>query len=52
VKDLWANTLHKLLRLSKETREALRDALADSESFLTQVPILIKEDGASCPDVI
>ena len=45
-------TLHELLRLSKETREALRDALADSESFLTQVPILIKEDGASCPDVI
>jgi len=35
-------TLHELLRLSKETREALRDALADSESFM-------KEDGASCP---
>ena len=25
-------TIHELLRLSKETREALRDALADSES--------------------
>ena len=31
-------TLHELLRLSKETKEALRDALIDSESFLTQVP--------------
>ena len=31
-------TLHELLRLLKKTREALRDALADSESFLTQVP--------------
>ena len=28
-------TLHKILCLSKETREALRDALADLESFLT-----------------
>jgi len=27
-------TMHKLLRLSKETREALRDALANLESFL------------------
>jgi len=45
--------LHKLLRLSKKTREALRDALADSESFLTQVPsIPIKDDGASYPNVI
>ena len=31
-------------------KEALRDALADSESFLTQVPsIPTKEDGTSCP---
>jgi len=29
--------------------EALSDALADSESFLMQVPIPTKEDGASCP---
>jgi len=28
-------TLHEILRLSKETREALRDALADLELFLT-----------------
>ena len=41
-------TLHELLHLSKEMREALRDAFADSELFLTQVPIPIKEDGASC----
>ena len=42
-------TLLELLRLSKKTREALRDALADSESFLMQVPIPTKDDGASCP---
>jgi len=43
-------TLHKLLRLSKEIRKALRNALADSELFLTQVPsILTKDDGFSCP---
>jgi len=40
--------LHKPLWLSKKTREALRDVLADSESFLTQVPPT-KEDGVSCP---
>jgi len=42
-------TLHELLYLSKRTKEALRDALADSELFLTQVPTPIKEDGVSCP---
>jgi len=31
-------TIHELLRLSKQTREALRDALANSESFLTHMP--------------
>ena len=31
-------TIHELLRLSKETREALIDALTDSESFLTHMP--------------
>jgi hypothetical protein len=31
-------TLHELLRLSKETREALREALMNSESFLAQLP--------------
>jgi len=30
-------TIHELLHLSKETREALRDALANSESFLTHM---------------
>ena len=43
-------TLHELLRLSKEIIEALRDALADAESFLTQVPsIPLDDNGAPCP---
>jgi len=43
-------TMHKLLRLSKETREALRDALANSESFLTYMPEIPKDDTQSaCP---
>ena len=43
-------TLYKLLSLSKETREALRDALADSESFLTQVPVIPFNDNETpCP---
>ena len=42
-------TLHELLCLLKEMREAVRDALTHSESFLMQVPALTKEDGASCP---
>jgi len=42
-------TLHELLRISKEAK-ALRDALADSEFFLTKVPsIPIDDDGTSCP---
>jgi len=41
-------TLHELLRLSKKIREALRDVLANLESFLTQVPTPTKKDGASC----
>ena len=42
-------TLHELLRLSKETVEALRDALADSESFLTQVlSNRTNDNGAPC----
>jgi len=40
-------TIHKLLRLSKETREALRDALANSESFLTYMPEIPKDDAQS-----
>ena len=44
---LWANklanihahiTIHELLRLLKETSEAIRDALANSELFLTHMP--------------
>jgi len=37
-------TIHELLRLSKETREAHRDALANSESFLTHMPETPKDD--------
>jgi len=40
-------TIHELLRLSKETREALRDALADSESFLTHMPEASEDDSQS-----
>src|SRR5256886_1080738 len=32
-------TLNELLKLSKSTREALREALADAEVFVTQLPI-------------
>lgn len=37
-------TMHKLLCLSKETRDALREVLANSESFLVQVLPPIKEE--------
>jgi len=37
-------TIHKLLHDSKETREALRDALANSESFLTHMPETPRDD--------
>ena len=40
-------TIHELLRLSKETREALRDALANSESFLTYMS---DDTQSSCPE--
>src|SRR3954463_6810811 len=33
-------TLYELLKLSKSTREALREALADAEVFVTQLPIV------------
>src|SRR5438045_9781842 len=32
-------TVYELLKLSKSTREALREALADAEVFVTQLPI-------------
>ena len=31
-------TLYELLRLSKSTREALRESLADAEVFMAQIP--------------
>jgi len=31
-------TLYELLRLSKSTREALREALADAEAFIARIP--------------
>ena len=37
-------TIHELLRLSKAIREALRDALANSESFLKHMPETSKDD--------
>jgi predicted CoA-binding protein len=37
-------TLYELLRLSKTTREALREALADSEVFLAQMPATAEEE--------
>jgi len=39
--------IHELLCLSKETREALRDALADSESFLTHMRETPQDDTQS-----
>ena len=37
-------TLYKLLCLSKEIRKALRDALTDLKTFLTQVPAIPIDD--------
>ena len=43
-------TLHELLCLSKETIEALKDALVDSKTFLTQVPVIpTDDDRIPCP---
>ena len=41
-------TLYKLLKLSKATREALREALAESEAFMMQFPDLEEEEGEQC----
>ena len=44
-------TIHELLRLSKETREALMDALANSKSFLTHMPEASEDDSQPlCPE--
>ena len=40
-------TLHELLHLSKEMREALKDALDDSELFHAQVPLISVDDGGA-----
>jgi len=37
-------TLYELLKLSKSTRKALREALADSEIFLAQIPAIPEEE--------
>ena len=37
-------TLYELLRLFKSIREALREALADSEAFIAQIPTRHKEE--------
>jgi len=42
-------TLYELLRLSKSTRNALREALADAEVFVTQIPAICgEEDDSHC----
>ena len=37
-------TLYELLRLSKSTREALREALANAEFFMAQIPVEPREE--------
>ena len=37
-------TVYVLLRLSKSTREALREALADAEAFMTKIPAKQEEE--------
>ena len=37
-------TLYELLRLSKSTREALREALADVEVFIARIPAEPQEE--------
>ena len=42
-------TLYELLRLSKSTRDVLREALADAEIFMTLIPTIYgEEDGNHC----
>ena len=40
-------TLHELLQLSKKMKEALKDALADSGFFLTQVSSILTDDSGT-----
>ena len=42
-------TLYELLRLSKSTRDALREALANAEIIMTQIPAICgEEDNNHC----
>jgi len=42
-------TLYELLRLSKSTKDALREALVDAEVFVTQIPSTCEEkDDSHC----
>jgi len=42
-------TLYELLRLFKYTRDTLREALADAEVFITQIPAMCgEEEGRHC----
>jgi len=41
-------TLYELLRLSKSTREAVREALADAEVFMTQILAGPQEKNKEC----
>jgi len=40
-------TLYELLRLSKSTRDALRETLADVKVFVTQIPATCEEENGS-----
>jgi len=43
--------MYELLRLSKETREAFRDTLANSESFLIHMPEASEDESQPlCPE--
>jgi len=41
-------TLYELLRLSKSTREALRETLAYAEAFMTQISAKPEKDEENC----
>jgi len=46
-------TLYKLLRFFKSIRDALREALADTEVLITQIPIMCKEeDNKHCHHIL
>lgn len=45
-------TLYKFLRLSRSTRESLREALANSEAFIAHVPAPKEQEGEECPPML